>query len=158
MMNNEPKRRDVLRDLLNGKEDGGVPTDLDDLNKLLYRDPRDAQAESEHRSFRLSSHEESSRGFDLEENEEDVELDEHRSFRLSVVSKKKSTIYFSRKMHARLKYAKYQLRKMMPNPFKSQVSMSNIVNNALKIVLHEFESKHDKSVLLKVTMKNMKKD
>lgn len=154
MADKATKEPDVLKELLNGVHEDSPP-DLEDLNKILYRDPKEAVHPS-HRSFRLSEGQlglgETRDLFDDEEEEE-----EHRSFRLTAITKRKSTIYFTRKMHSRLKYAKYQLRKLVGEEHRSSISMSDIVNNALRIVLHEFEQKNDKSILLKMTLKNLKK-
>ena len=156
MMEKSQINRDVMMDLLEGREEK-VPDTMDDLDKLLYRDPKEIKQDS-HRSFRLSTeaHTPAPVVLGTEENEEAVlEQDKHKSFRLSLFHKKKSTVYFSRKMHARLKFAKYQMQKLVNDDVKAQISMSSIVNNALKIVLHEFETKRDKSVLLKVMLKDL---
>ncbi|THB71937.1 MAG: hypothetical protein D6E12_00380 [Desulfovibrio sp.] len=156
MADRATKDQDVLKELLSGVHEDTTP-DLEDLDKILYRDPKEAQNLA-HRSFRLSDGAvptpfQAVSGNLLGDEEED----DHRSFRLTTLSKKKSTVYFSRKMHSRLKYAKYQLRKLVPEEYRTAVSMSDIVNNALKIVLHEFETKNDKSILLKMTLKAIKK-
>ena len=56
-----------------------------------------------------------------------------------------------------LKSAKYRMRKMVDPELQNKISMSSIINNALIIVLHEFEVKGEKSILLKQIVKKLKK-
>ena len=82
---------------------------------------------------------------------------EDRSFQLTPLNRKKTTIYFTKKIHKMLKSAKYSMKKMVEPELQKKISMSLIINNALVIVLHEFDMKGEESVLLKQMMKKLKK-
>jgi hypothetical protein len=130
----------------------------DDLEKIIYRDPKELQ-KVVHRAFRLTSMAgEPTLPSDLKklvEPEKEDFNEEHHSFQLTNLTKKKTTIYFSKKVHLMLKSAKYKIKKMVAPELQSQVSMSSIINNALVIVLHEFELKEDKSILYKQILKKL---
>ncbi len=156
-MEREQKRTDILSEILNTPEDIQA-MQTDDLEKIIYRDPKELQRVV-HRAFRLSDFRTPAIGAELKrliEPEKDDDL-EHQSFHLTSLNKKKTTIYFSKKIHLMLKSAKYRIRKMVEPELSNKISMSSIINNALIIVLHEFDMKGEKSVLLKQIVKKLNK-
>jgi len=78
-----------------------------------------------------------------------------RSFQLGELSKKKTTIYLSHELYKDLLRAKKLLRKLAPEDRQAQVSMSCIVDNALKIMLKELELKGEDSILAKQLSKSL---
>jgi hypothetical protein len=156
-MEHEQKQIDILSEILTGPSDVQA-SQTEDLEKIIYRDPKELQRVV-HRAFRLSDSHTPTIGADLKrliEPEKDDDL-EHQSFQLTSLNKKKTTIYFSKKIHLMLKSAKYRMRKMVEPDLSNKISMSSIINNALVIVLHEFEVKGEKSILLKQIVKKLKK-
>jgi len=159
-MENDSKRVDIMSEILGGgpKDFGaeGPVMQSDDLEKLVYRDPKELQ-KVVHRAFRLTAMtpELPSDLKKLVEPEKDEFNEDHQSFKLTNITKKKTTIYFSKKVHLMLKSAKYKLKKIIDPDLASQISMSSIINNALIIVLHEFELKEDKSILYKQILKKL---
>ncbi len=154
MMTHQAEQQDVLKMLLDSRDEV-VDPESEDLNQIIYRDPNSIHAE-EHRSFRLSDAVPIAPLSEIKKmlrGEEDID-EEHRSFKLTSITKKKSTVYFSRKLHRRLKNAKYRIDKMLPQNLRAQVSMSRIINIALLIVLYEFDKKGDNSLLLKQIIKD----
>ncbi len=156
-MENEQNRPDILADVLNTPSE--VPTlHTEDLDKIIYRDPKELQRVV-HRAFRLTDVRTPTIGTELRrliEPEKDDDL-VHQSFQLTPMNKKKTTIYFSKKIHLMLKSAKYRMRKMVEPELSNKISMSSIINNALIIVLHEFDVKGEKSILLKQIVKKLNK-
>lgn len=158
IMDNEP-RRDIMSELLDGKADS-PSFSTDDLEKIIYRDPKELK-KSVHRAFRLTNFSQPQVSEELRKLVEPDPADEFledRSFHLTPLNKKKTTIYFTKKIHKMLKSAKYRMKKMVPQELQNKVSMSLIINNALIIVLHEFDVKGEDSVLLKQMMKKLKKN
>lgn len=157
-MEKEQKSRDILSDVLNATQEAPA-MHTDDLDKLIYRNPQELQRVV-HRAFRLTDFSAPSVSTDLRklvEPDKDDESLEHQSFQLTSLTKKKTTIYFSKKIHLMLKSAKFRMRKMVEPELQNKISMSSIINNALIIVLHEFEVKGEKSVLLKQIVKKLNK-
>lgn len=153
---NETRRVDIMSEILGSTAPDTPIMNTDDLEKIIYRDPKELQ-KVVHRAFRLSTMapalpEDLKK---LVEPEKDDFNEEHHSFQLTNLTKKKTTIYFSKKVHLMLKSAKYKIKKMVAPELQSQVSMSSIINNALVIVLHEFELKEDKSILYKQILKKL---
>lgn len=70
------------------------------------------------------------------------------------VTKKKVTHYLSEKVSVELSEAKAKIKVMVPPEVKSQVSMSRIVEYALKAILDELDEKGDDSTLVKEILKN----
>lgn len=158
IMDNEPKQ-DIMSEILDGKSD--APSyNTDDLEKIIYRDPKELK-KAVHRAFRLTSHSDANGTTDLRKLVEPDPADEllaDKSFQLTPLNKKKTTIYFTKKIHKMLKSAKYRMKKMVDPELQNKVSMSLIINNALIIVLHEFDVKGEDSILLKQMMKKLKKN
>lgn len=157
-MERNNKSGDILAEVLGATQDAPA-MNTDDLDKLIYRDPQELQRVV-HRAFRLTDFSAPAVSTDLRQlvqpDKEDYSS-EHQSFHLTGLTKKKTTIYFSKKIHLMLKSAKFRMRKMVQPELQSKISMSSIINNALIIVLHEFEVKGDKSVLLKQIVKKLSK-
>ncbi len=156
-MEQERKSGDILAEVLGASQENQA-LQTDDLDKLIYRDPKELQRVV-HRAFRLTDFSAPAVSTDLRkliEPDKDDALD-HQSFHLTSLNKKKTTIYFSKKIHLMLKSAKYRMRKMVDPELQNKISMSSIINNALIIVLHEFEVKGEKSILLKQIVKKLKK-
>lgn len=166
MAADETKKKDVVQDVLaelltSAQRDETIP-DAEDLNALLYRDPKEI-SERRHRSFRLSN------AYDdlgpagraaLVDEDRDEDVDQElRSFRLAQAprNKKKATVYFPKKLHTRLRSAKYQVKKLVPPEMRSYVTMSDIVTIALRIALREFEMKGKNSLMLKLLVKNIQR-
>lgn len=157
---NQPPKYDILAELLGGGSDPSASQEADDLNALLYRDKSEV-AKPQYRSFRLSELDDSpgqyARNILLELADPETE-EQYRSFRLAVpANKKKATVYFPPKLHNRLKSAKYHIKKLVPDEYKSQVSMSDIVAISLRIALREFEMKGESSLMLKLITKHLSK-
>ena len=69
-------------------------------------------------------------------------------------NKKKVTHYLSEKVSVELSEAKAKIKVMVPPEVKSQVSMSRIVEYALKAILDELDEKGNDSTLVREIMKN----
>lgn len=158
--NNDSRKVDVLAELLSGGADPGPTDEAEDLNPLLYRDKSEV-SKPRYRSFRLTDLDESPGQYakNILLSIDDPEPEEqYRSFRLAVpLNKKKATVYFPAKLHNRLKSAKYHIKKLAPEEYKSQISMSDIVAISLRIALREFEMKGDQSLMLKLILKHLSK-
>lgn len=152
----ERRTNDILADVLNApNEEKNLQTD--DLDKLIYRDPKELQRVV-HRAFKLTDMSAPSPSTELRKlvEPEKEDYSDVQSFMLAP-RKKKTTIYFSKKIHLMLKSAKYRMKKMVEPELQNKISMSSIINNALIIVLHEFEVKGEKSILLKQIVKKLNK-
>ncbi len=162
MTDDDAKKHDILSDLLSNAQSDETLPDAEDLNTLLYRDPKELE-QTHHRAFRLTDlHAElgpAGRAALLDEAEDREPDMEYRSFRLSggPRDKKKATIYFPNKLHIRLRSAKHQAKKLAPEELRSHVTMSDIVTIALRIALREFEMKGKNSLMLKLLMKNIQR-
>ena len=69
-------------------------------------------------------------------------------------SKKKSTHYLSEEIFADLDDAREKINELVHHRLKSRVSKSRIVDQALRMILKEFEEKGEKSHLIKEILKN----
>lgn len=76
----------------------------------------------------------------------------------SAASKKKVTHYLSEKVSVELSEAKAKIKVMVPPELKSRVSMSKIVEFAVKGILEELHKKGNDSSLVKKMMENGDKD
>lgn len=63
--------------------------------------------------------------------------------------KRKSTHYLNEEVFANLGEAKIVIKELLPEGLKTKVTKSRIVENAIKVLLDEFEKKGDKSYLVK---------
>lgn len=155
-MNGKSVHGDIMGDLLSGGADQDGAPDLLDLEKIIHRDPGEA-SKVDHRSFRMSSGGGvGGKPFLLDPGELKGDPEPQvQSFRLAPLDIKKTTVYFSNKLHIRLKSAKYNLKKCVPSDKQSLVTMSEIVNIALRIVLAEYEAKGEAGLLGRLIKKKL---
>jgi len=71
-------------------------------------------------------------------------------------SKKKSTHYLSEAIFADLDEARDKINELVHQRLKSHVSKSRIVDQALRMILKEFEEKGEKSPLIKEILKGIR--
>lgn len=71
-------------------------------------------------------------------------------------SKKKSTHYLSGEIFADLDEARNKINELVHQRLKSHVSKSRIVDQALRMILKEFEEKGEKSPLIKEILKDIR--
>lgn len=157
-MDQSERRPDIMSEILNASPES-QEANAEDLDKIIYRDPKELQ-KVVHRAFRLSATSDQVMGDDLKklvQPDATDDIGEHKSFQITNLRKKKTTIYFSKKIYLMLKSAKYKMKKMVEPEMQSKISMSSIINTALLIVLHEFDIKGENSVLLRQTVKRLKK-
>lgn len=69
-------------------------------------------------------------------------------------NKKKSTHYLSEEIFADLDDAREKINELVHQRLKSRVSKSRIVDQALRMILKEFEEKGEKSHLIKEILKD----
>ncbi|MHB1013843.1 MAG: hypothetical protein ACYC2W_01000 [Desulfurivibrionaceae bacterium] len=72
-------------------------------------------------------------------------------------SKKKSTHYLSGEIFADLDEARDKINELVHQRLKSRVSKSRIVDQALRMILKDFEEKGEKSHLIKEILKNIRR-
>lgn len=72
-------------------------------------------------------------------------------------SKKKSTHYLSEEIFADLDDAREKINELVQPRVKSRISKSRIVNQALRMILREFEEKGEKSHLIKEILKDIRR-
>ncbi|MDG4475257.1 hypothetical protein [Thiovibrio frasassiensis] len=72
-------------------------------------------------------------------------------------SKKKSTHYLSEEIFEDLDDARDKINELVHQRLKSRVSKSRIVNQALRMILKDFEEKGEKSHLIKEILKDIRK-
>ena len=73
-----------------------------------------------------------------------------------VDNKKKSTHYLSEEIFADLDDARDKINALVHQRVKSRVSKSRIVDQALRMILKDFEEKGEKSPLIKEIIKNLR--
>lgn len=71
-------------------------------------------------------------------------------------SKKKSTHYLSEEIFTDLDEAREKINELVHPRVKSRISKSRIVNQALRMILKEFEEKGEKSHLIKEILKDIR--
>ncbi len=81
-----------------------------------------------------------------------------RGPKTGAATKKKVTHYLSEKVSVELSEAKAKIRVMVPPELKSRVSMSKIVEFAVKGILDELDEKGNDSSLVKQIMENREKE
>lgn len=72
-------------------------------------------------------------------------------------SKKKSTHYLSEEIFADLDEARDKINKLVHPRLKAHVSKSRIVDQALRMILKDFEEKGEKSPLIKEILKSTRR-
>lgn len=129
-MVSQKKTRDIL-DALLGKPLENTAPGTEELEKLIHQEPRNKPSpEGKKRQGKTPARNTKNRG------------------------KKKTTHYLSGKVFQELSEAKQKINDLVPSPLKSRVSKSQIVNQALKMILDDFEQKGEKSTLVKQLLKN----
>ncbi len=68
--------------------------------------------------------------------------------------KKRTTIYLTPATYEQLAASKALIRELLPEDASLRVSMSGIVDNALRILLKELDEKRNDSVLFKLMLRN----
>lgn len=76
---------------------------------------------------------------------------------VSSESKKKSTHYLSEEIFADLDDARDKINELVHQRLKSRISKSRIVDQALRMILKEFDEKGEKSPLVKEFLKDIHK-
>ncbi len=129
-MVSQKKTRDILDALLGNPLDTAAPG-TEELEKMIHQEARNKPSPLvKKRQGKISARKTKTR------------------------SKKKTTHYLSGKVFQELGEAKQKINDLVPSPLKSRVSKSQIVNQALKMILDDFEQKGEKSTLVKQLLKN----
>lgn len=136
MGQNNKEKRDVLGNLMQGSPPGGAIPGLDELTMLIERYSRPLIKE------------------------EKVPPLPHSPALQSKSKKKKSSVktkathYLTREVFKELDVANIFLRGLLPAGSKLLATKSNIVNYAVKMLLEDFDSKGEKSDLVKKLLKD----
>ena len=136
MGQNNKEKRDVLGNLMQGSPPGGAIPGLDELTMLIERYSRPLIKE------------------------EKVPPLPHSPALQSKSKKKKSSVktkathYLTREVFKELDVANNFLRGLLPAGSKLLATKSNIVNYAVKMLLEDFDSKGEKSDLVKKLLKD----
>jgi hypothetical protein len=128
------KKKDIFEDILGGSEEDSIPG-VEDLTELLYRRGKPSAKASTKKSV----------GTPQKKREE------------KRLPKKKVTYYIPEKIFVELSEAKAKIKVMVPPESKSKVSMSRIVELALKSIFKELEIKGQNSSLVKNILKENQK-
>jgi hypothetical protein len=129
-MATQKKRGDILEDLFNSPGEEKAPG-TDELEKLIHcESKKKGSAEGKERRKNSSAGGKKSSG------------------------KKKSTHYLSGEIFWELDEAKQKINDLVSLPLRARVSKSQIVNQALKMLLDDFEQKKEKSALIRQLMKD----
>ena len=121
---------DVLGDLLRGGGDTEFASELDALDALITQTGAIIKSPSTTEKKKPSSQQ-----------------------RTPTKGKKKSTYYVTEETFAHLDKAKVKIKQQVPATFKKHISKSQIINQALGMILRDFEIKGDDSLLMKRLMK-----
>ena len=87
----------------------------------------------------------------LEPNKKEPEKKKKRSKK----TKRKTTHYLTENTFKDLGRAKMDIRKHVPEQYRSQISKTKIVNQALSMMLQEFQLKGKKSKILQTILQNL---
>lgn len=129
-MVSQKKSRDILDALLGKTLENSAPG-TEELDKLIHLEARSEPSPvAKKRQGKMPAQKAKTRG------------------------KKKTTHYLSGTVFKELSEAKQKINDLVPSPLKSRVSKSQIVNQALKMILDDFEQKGEKSTLVKQLLKN----
>lgn len=131
-MSNKQKKRDILEELLNNPA-AETPPELEELACLIHQHGQEAQGA---RDGIEKSH----------------AIQPNRKLSL----KKKTTCYLSKNISENLDKAKTKIREMAPAYLKNSISKSQILGQALRVILKDFEVKGKNSVLVKQILKKPK--
>lgn len=134
-MENSPEKRKggkILDDLLDNQQEDESASELEGLNEFVFRGERSSGKTA------LVEHQ---------------KKDPHKN-KIKKAPKKKTTFMISENISVQLNEAKAKIKIMVPEPLRSKVSMSKIVNYAVKAILDELNSAGEDSELIKKIMKD----
>jgi len=135
MGQNNKEKRDVLGNLLQDSPPGGAIPGLDELTLLIERYSRPLITQEK-----------------VPPSPRKPALQGKKKKKSSV--KTKATHYLTREVFKDLGAANHFLRGLLPTGSKLLATKSNIVNYAVKMLLDDFESKGEKSELVKKLLKD----
>jgi hypothetical protein len=127
-------KSDIMNRLLQGASDEAEQKTLS-LTKLIHRAEKTVSAK---KSVRKSSGRSRKRPSDN-------------------ISKKKSTHYLSGEIFTDLEEARVKIDEMITPYFKARISKSRIVNQAIRMILKDFEEKGENSHLIKEILKDFRR-
>ena len=136
MGQNNKEKRDVLGNLMQGSPPGGAIPGLDELTMLIERYSRPLIKEEKVPPLPHSPAVQS------------------KSKKKKSSVKTKATHYLTREVFKELDVANNFLRGLLPAGSKLLATKSNIVNYAVKMLLEDFDSKGEKSDLVKKLLKD----
>jgi len=125
--------QDIMNAILKGSEDGGP--EASSIEKLVHR--RGKTERAKHPPAEKTSARQHPRKTPDSEN------------------KKKSTHYLSEEIFEDLDTARDKINELVQQRLKSRISKSRIVDQALRMILKDFEKKGEKSPLIKEILKNI---
>lgn len=131
-------KRDVLTEVFHDRDEDSTPA-LDALQALVYRPPQRAVERSADAGTAVPGPVKTGA----------------KPLLLSSLFKKKTTVYLSEESHAELSKAVGLIKNVVGPENDAKVSMSSIIDHALKIVLKDLELKRESSVLLKRILRDM---
>ncbi|MFH1103161.1 MAG: hypothetical protein V1714_05280 [Pseudomonadota bacterium] len=116
------QKPDILKEILSGPQSESI-LGLEELKQLIYQiSPAEKPASKPIRP---------------------------KSSEIQKPKKKKTTHYLSEEIFVNLGEAKEKLKEMVPEELKTKVSKSRIVNHALEMILKEFVTRGEESLLVK---------
>lgn len=124
-------KHDIMDAILKGSEQGGP--EVSSLAKLIHRTGEAASAKRTAESP-SGPHQKKAPGCD---------------------SKKKSTHYLSEEIFEDLDTARNKINDLVQQRLKSRISKSRIVDQALRMILKDFEEKGEKSHLIKEILRDL---
>lgn len=127
-------KHDIMDDLLKGSSEDATP-EAPSLAKLIHRAGETATAKPPAGSASDQSQKKAHGG----------------------ESKKKSTHYLSGEIFDDLDEARDKINELVHPRLKSKISKSRIVDQALRVILKDFEEKGEKSHLIKEMLKDLRK-
>ncbi len=126
------EKRDVLDDLFSGRHENEL-SEIQQLNELIFQDLPQIVEEEKKREKKAA-----------------------KERRTKSRTRKKSTHYLTPENFAQLSSARAKIRQKVPNGMKHKISKSQIVNEAIELVLQDLDAKGDKSILLEKLNKFIK--
>jgi hypothetical protein len=91
----------------------------------------------------------------LEPEKEKPQKEHKRSSKIKEKTKRKTTHYLTEETFKDLSRAKMDIRKYVPEQYRSQISKTKIVNQALTMILQELQLKGEKSKIMQTIMQNL---
>jgi uncharacterized membrane protein YheB (UPF0754 family) len=128
-------KRDIMDDLLKGTTESGH-ADIKDLHKLIHQERlKSKPGKTKHSATGKAKKKKAGKD-----------------------NKRKTTHYLSEEIFDDLDEAKEKINALMQKQLKSRVSKSKIVDQALKMILKDFEEKGEKSPLIQEILKDLFKE